>query len=305
MHAADRAGRSYARSFASQRRTARPSRLPLLLAALAGLLLLRRATRPARGPPFCAVPPPLVCAHGGDISGGALANTLPAYAAALANPAVSCVEVDVSRSRDDHLVALHQRQLLQLGDGEYENVADARLEQLRFLARGEEGRRVLTLREALGALQGSGLRHIILDIKDAPPRYGQGFAAKLLELVTSEDCDACLPWSRDDAVTAELVAAGYGSRAGFVVMNATADARARGMHKVARVPGAAVAAVHWEMADARLVGAARSRGVRVFGWTANEVRMMDSLVRAGAYAIITDKASVVAERIAALRQACG
>jgi len=62
----------------------------------------------------------MICGHGGDVSGGALANTMPAYRAALAHPAVTCVEVDVSRSRDDTLVALHQRQLLTISDGEFE-----------------------------------------------------------------------------------------------------------------------------------------------------------------------------------------
>ena len=61
----------------------------------------------------------MVCAHGGDISAG-LANTMPAYRAALAHPAVKCVEVDVSRTRDDTLVALHQRQLLTISEGEFE-----------------------------------------------------------------------------------------------------------------------------------------------------------------------------------------
>ena len=64
----------------------------------------------------------MVCAHGGDISAG-LANTMPAYRAALAHPAVKCVEVDVSRTRDDSLVALHQRQLLTISDGEFERCA--------------------------------------------------------------------------------------------------------------------------------------------------------------------------------------
>ena len=68
----------------------------------------------------------MICAHGGDTSGGALANTLPAYRAALAHPAVACVEVDVSRTRDDALVALHQRQLLAIAEGEFDRrVADA------------------------------------------------------------------------------------------------------------------------------------------------------------------------------------
>jgi hypothetical protein len=72
---------------------------------------------------FCEQPPPLICAHGGRISGGALANTLPAYRRALQHPDVNCVEVDVSRTRDDALVALHQRQLLSIAEGEFDRCA--------------------------------------------------------------------------------------------------------------------------------------------------------------------------------------
>ncbi len=78
-------------------------------------------------PHFCALSRrPLVCAHGGDAEAHP-ANTLPAFAAALAAGA-DCVEVDVSMTRDGHLVALHDRELAELlrrqggsdaGDGIY------------------------------------------------------------------------------------------------------------------------------------------------------------------------------------------
>ncbi|MED6205112.1 Glycerophosphodiester phosphodiesterase gdpd4 [Stylosanthes scabra] len=51
--------------------------------------------------------PPLVCAHGGD-SSVAPSNTLAAYASAL-NSKVDCIEIDVSRSSDGVLFALHDR----------------------------------------------------------------------------------------------------------------------------------------------------------------------------------------------------
>ena len=63
-------------------------------------------------------------------------------------------------------------------------------------------------------------------------------------------------------------------------------------------------AVHWGMVDAQLVAAARGRGLRMFGWTANEERMIDPLVRAGVFAIVTDKPSLVQRRIDDIRAAC-
>lgn len=63
-------------------------------------------------PHFCALPPPLVCAHGGDAA-AAPPNTLEALQAALDGGA-TCVELDVSRTADGRLVALHTRELAEL-----------------------------------------------------------------------------------------------------------------------------------------------------------------------------------------------
>ena len=202
--------------------------------------LLAGAPKPA----FCLSPPPLICAHGGDISapGSPLANTLPAYRAALAHPAVQCVEVDVSRTRDDALVALHQRQLLAIADGEFDNVGDARLDQLKYFGREDEAARVLTLPEALDALRGHGLRTIILDIKDGAPYGIEGFAAKTLAAMQAAECAECLIWAKEDGVVREVIDAGHAPQAGFVLMNQTAEARQRGMHKLGRMPVRCVAA---------------------------------------------------------------
>jgi glycerophosphoryl diester phosphodiesterase len=53
--------------------------------------------------------------------------------------------------------------------------------------------------------------------------------------------------------------------------------------------GAGVVAAHWGMVDEVLIASARGRGLRVFGWTANAVHMIDPLITAGAAAIVTDK----------------
>lgn len=54
------------------------------------------------------VDPPLVCAHGGDTT-NAFPNTIAAYRAALQS-GVDCIEIDVSRSSDGALYAIHDRQ---------------------------------------------------------------------------------------------------------------------------------------------------------------------------------------------------
>jgi glycerophosphoryl diester phosphodiesterase len=357
--------------FAASRSHALAS-LFIALAALVLLAVLRSLTRaaaraahlelPVPKASFCAAPAPMLCAHGGVTTSGELANTAPAYTAALSHPSVRCVEVDVSRTRDETLVALHTRQLLRISDGDFVDVGAARLEEL--LAYGErkgEAATVLTVSQALGKLVGQGLEAIILDIKDGPPLGSVGMAALALAAARAARCAECVLWSKDDSVVRELLAAlspmrqgkgtrrvlrarGNGTRgggggggggrggatrgllqesgqgrnstqavsrplpsamrAGFVLMNDSVAARQAGMHRLGgRLPGTAVVAAHWAIADEALVAAARRRGLAVFGWTANEPHMADALLRAGVAAIITDEPDMVAERAAALRDA--
>jgi glycerophosphoryl diester phosphodiesterase len=53
--------------------------------------------------------PPVICAHGGDTE-AAPPNTMSAFHAAVTSGA-TCVEVDVSRTRDGALFVLHPREL--------------------------------------------------------------------------------------------------------------------------------------------------------------------------------------------------
>lgn len=320
-------GSSAAGAAAARRRRAPRSRLLAALATgILALLLLTVGTlwrqlsslrgggngeassRSRRRPAFCKRPAPLICAHGGDTTGGAVANTAEAYAAALAHPAVTCVEVDVSRSSDAALVALHTRQLLQLSGNELQSVGEAPLARLVAL-RSPGGAAVMTFAQALAQLAGKGLAAITVDVKDGPPLGGAGFATAVAAAVRAAGCSECIVWSRDDGVVAELVAALGGRQAGFVLMNESEAARAAGMGSLQgrpRTARASATAAHWPLVDGALVGAARRRGVRVFGWTANEGRMADPLVLAGAHAIVTDHPAMVQARVAELRGAtCG
>ena len=324
----------------SRRRSDGPWTARLLLAAaacVAALLLytllrlMRSAVHlasPSAVPAFCARPPPFICAHGGLTrdGGGQLANTAPAYSKALLHPAVSCVEVDVARTRDSKLVALHTRQLLRLTDGEHVAVGEARLSELR--AAGERKGELyspLTLREALAALANKGLRAVILDVKDGlldELGSSEAFAQGLVEEVRAAGCEECILWAKEDEMVRRFMELGTGAergvrraggekkggppsrvRSGFVLMNETAAARQAGMHRL-RLAGADVVASHWAMGDAALVAGAAKRGLDVFGWTANEEDMADALIRGGVAAIVTDEPDMVARRLAELRAPC-
>ena len=107
--------------------------------------------------------------------------------------------------------------------------------QLKWFGAQDEGMRVLTLQEALDALLGKGLETIILDIKDGPPFGADGFASRSLDAIEAARCKECIVWAKEDVVIAEVISCGLGAKAGFVLMNETAEARDRGMQRMGRI----------------------------------------------------------------------
>lgn len=135
---------------------------------------------------FCAAGPPLVCAHGGDTSGGAPANSLEAFQAALQR-GVPCLEVDVARTSDGRLVVLHPRDLAQLlrhagqpseasdageaaDEQQLPQVGDYSWEQLAALS-WPGGQRVGAAEEVL-QLAVPAAQHITLDVKTHTGQVG-------------------------------------------------------------------------------------------------------------------------------------
>ena len=103
--------------------------LPLLAGAAAGCQSRRPVT-----PPLSDIPRPIVFAHRGG-SGDAPENTVRAMQAALAaNPHVA-IELDVRRSRDGHLVVIHDA-TVDRTTGAPGAVADLTLAQLQALDAG-------------------------------------------------------------------------------------------------------------------------------------------------------------------------
>ncbi|XWS22015.1 hypothetical protein CRYUN_Cryun30bG0107300 [Craigia yunnanensis] len=103
--------------------------------------------------------PPLVCAHGGD-STNAFPNTMSAYNFAL-HSQVDCIEIDVSRSSDGVLFALHDRDLQRISGNSTSKVGHLRSNEL--ISRS--------------------VQQVILDAKVGPPSYEKGLAKDILSTV--------------------------------------------------------------------------------------------------------------------------
>ncbi|KAF8030352.1 hypothetical protein BT93_E2710 [Corymbia citriodora subsp. variegata] len=127
--------------------------------------------------------PPLVCAHGGDLS-KAFANTMAAYQDALRSR-VDCIEIDVSRSSDGVLLALHDRDLQRISGDGTSRVSHLSIKEIKELGSTHQSSlkftdsKVLTVAEALKSVSRS-VQQVILDAKVGPPSYESGLAKDIL-----------------------------------------------------------------------------------------------------------------------------
>uniref|UniRef100_A0A2P2JPQ7 glycerophosphodiester phosphodiesterase n=1 Tax=Rhizophora mucronata TaxID=61149 RepID=A0A2P2JPQ7_RHIMU len=131
--------------------------------------------------------PPLVCAHGGD-STNAFRNTMTAYRLALRSQ-VDCIEIDVSRSFDRVLFALHDRDLQQISGNNASKVGHLSMKEIKELdvshqsAQKFDHEKIPTIEEALTLISDS-VRQVVLDAKVGPPSYERGLAKDILSVVS-------------------------------------------------------------------------------------------------------------------------
>ncbi|XP_034674917.1 glycerophosphodiester phosphodiesterase GDPD4-like isoform X2 [Vitis riparia] len=130
--------------------------------------------------------PPLVCAHGGD-STKAFPNTMDAYRIAL-HSQVDCIEIDVSRSSDGVLFALHDRELQRISGNMTAKVGYLSMKEIKELdtiyqiPREYSDVKIPTIEDALMLISGS-VQQVILDAKVGPPSYEKGLAKDILSAV--------------------------------------------------------------------------------------------------------------------------
>lgn len=294
-------------------------------------------------PHFCALRRrPLVCAHGGDVE-TAPPNTLASFNAALEGGA-DCVEVDVSMTKDGHLVALHDRDLAMLLERSgaaagipwqppkgtttthrrnllsrwrRRSVALPRAgeytwDQLRRLEWEPRGPRIATFQSVLSMV----LPHrnkvaITVDVKLRESldesEEAETMAQAVFDTLRSIKCGKrCMIWAKSDKIAASVKALDSAQRVGLVVMNETNAARAAGMDKPLRLGslGIEVAGVHYGMANHELAHQLRSAQREVHVWTANSASMMRIALDAGPDAVVTNHPKKLIAALRARAEAC-
>ena len=310
-----------------------PKRAPLTPAQLEGTPADALAIGPTNA--FCARPTdPLVCAHGTVGSGTGPPMLIPSRpvppGCQTRSPAAKhgrrcrrggrevreCVEVDVSRTKDGHLVALHSRELRHLTNGAKTSVAEITLREAMALEMPSGSYGVATFAEAMATVVNRGLRQITVDFKeDGRPGHAVSFAQTALAEIAMVDpdngCPECVYWGKDDSVMLDVLREFPEARVGYTVANFSAAMRDGGLdnHADARarpiIARAYCEAVQSEMASHKLRRECVRAGVsKVYAWTINDAAKVRRVANEGVDAIVTDEPGEAMRQIRALRDGC-
>ena len=248
---------------------------------------------------FCARGDPLVCAHGGVVVGDELANTRATLERALAT-GVECVEIDVARTKDGELVAMHGRDVVRFSRGELRDVGEVTRDELEMWNEGDV--EALDFERAVRVAAGRGLRQITIDFKENAPLGRYGLAAAAIEATRRIGCAECVFWGKDDETIRDAIEKGAAS--GYVIANFSREMRVKGYDKIRKVRGARTVAVQSEMLSPALVRRARRDGLAVHVWTVNDEKNMRRVLAHGVDGILTDRPRELKALITSLRKLC-
>ncbi|XP_047269934.1 glycerophosphodiester phosphodiesterase GDPD4 isoform X2 [Capsicum annuum] len=236
---------------------------------------------------------PLVCAHGGD-SSKAFPNT------------ADCIEVDVSRSSDGVLFALHDRELQRITGSNNSKVSYLsskeikELDAVRQLKLEHHDLTVPTLEDALKLISGSA-RRVILDAKVGPPLYEKEFAKDLLSVVDNTGCRNCLVWAKSDSFSRDVMKLSSDVMVGYIVM---IDPSTGTRMKLLRLRGAAVVGVYHPLIDENLMKILRGRNKKVYAWTVDDEDSMKKMLFERVDAIVTSNPSLLQRLMQDVRTQC-
>lgn len=219
---------------------------------------------------------------------------MQAYRIAL-DSRVDCVEIDVSRSSDGVLFALHDRDLQRMSGNDTAKVGYMSKNQIRELNAGfqlsQESRKqeVPTVEDALALISNS-VRQVIIDAKVGPPSYEKGLAKDILSAVKKTSCKNCLIWAKSDIVGRDVIKLSQNVTVGYIVMK---DPSTGARSDLLRMKGAAVVGVFHPLIDKKLTGILHGRGKKVYAWTVDDAESMQRMLLEHVDAIVTGNPSLL------------
>ncbi|KAL6228452.1 hypothetical protein ACLB2K_002402 [Fragaria x ananassa] len=247
--------------------------------------------------------PPLVCAHGGD-SSSAFPNTMSAYHSAL-NSQVDCIEIDVSRSSDGVLLALHDRDLQRISGNNTSKVGYFSMKEIKHLGSSYQSAKfndanIPTIEEAL-KLVSSSVREVVLDVKVGPPSYEKGLAKDVLAVVERIQCRNCVVWAKSDNVARDMIRLSSDIMVGYIVM---IDHSTGVGSNLLRMRDARVVGVYHPLVDEKLVRILHGRNKKVYAWTVDDVESMENMLSEHVDAIVTSNPTMLQGLMQDTRREC-
>ncbi|MQL88993.1 hypothetical protein Taro_021563 [Colocasia esculenta] len=248
--------------------------------------------------------PPLVCAHGGDATTAA-PNTMGAYHEALRHH-VDCIEIDVSRSYDGVLFALHDRDVQRMTSNHTMKVGYLRSNEIKGLDAGLQlqhelhNQEVPTIEDALMLISKS-VKQVILDAKVGPPLYEKGLAQDILSIVQKTHCRNCLVWAKSDALARDVIKLSKDVKVGYIV---TKDPSTGATSNLLRMKGADVVGVYHPLIEDKLMRTLHGRGRSVYAWTVDDEQSMRKMLFQRVDAIVTGHPSLLQNLMQSMKTEC-
>ncbi|CAG9466011.1 unnamed protein product [Pedinophyceae sp. YPF-701] len=243
--------------------------------------------------------PPLVCADGGDVD-VAPPNTREAIAAAL-DAGVTCIQLDLARSKDGELMLIHDEDILRLlGADSKMAVADLPAKEISAL-RYDTGESPADARSTLEWLVADArAEHVIVDVRARVQpiahakladierhRVAEELAESALGLIEATRCTKCMAWASDEAVVRRIRERNNSIKTGYVMPS---SGGVGGLTEGERSAG--------------LSGPHLKTGRAVHAWVADSPRAMARVLDAGVDAIVTAHPKELLQAVRLLRRKC-
>ncbi|KAL7605407.1 hypothetical protein Lser_V15G19114 [Lactuca serriola] len=245
--------------------------------------------------------PPLVCAHGGD-SSKAFPNTMDAYRIAIRSQ-VDCIEIDVSRSADGVLFALHDRDLQRISGNTSSMVGHLSAKEIKELGAthvASHDTTIPTMEDALKFISSS-VEKVVVDAKVGPPSYEKGLASDILSVVKRTQCKNCVVWAKSDNLVRDVNKQSQDVPVGYIVMmNFSSGTRTN----LLRMRDAQVVGIFHGLVDEAVVKILHRRNKKVYAWTVDDEAAMHKMLNENVDAIITSHPTLLQTSMRDVRKKC-
>lgn len=238
------------------------------------------------------------CAHGGDQEFGDIANSLEAFQRAIEG-GISCIEVDLSITKDDVLVAVHDRDLGRFMKRSVSGPTH------RFASRDLLEAGVSTFEEVFELASEYRIK-VIVDVKTTSEEKSRVLLDRLVNMLAQrpDNSDEVIIWCKDDDLLKHLHdrTPSY-VRIGLTVMDLP------GKRDPFRVSNAAyprmnVVGQHWEFGTQKQVKSLTEKGKRVYLWTSDTPFMMSKSLEQRPEAILTSYPRILRDMMDAWQMHC-